>query len=118
MNHQRTNKLTGTSSQIEWAEGIRIRIDEEFDRVANAFRGVAGKQTEQDRQDTLTIIEILEEKRAEVLAIEQAGYFIRVWQDLKDQVRQLIHEDARYRAIRASRLLHAPSSILESPSAL
>jgi hypothetical protein len=105
MSIPRAEKLAGTESQIEWAEGIRSRVDEEFDRVASALQGAAEKQQGQDRLDTLSIIGILEEKRKEVLAINQAGYFIRVWQDLKDQVRQLIHQDPRYRAIRASRLL-------------
>ena len=105
MSVPRAEKLAGTESQIEWAEGIRSRIDEEFDRVANALQGAAEKQQGQDRLDTLSIIGILEEKRKEVLAIDQAGYFIRAWQNLKDQVRQLIHEDPRYRAIWASRRL-------------
>lgn len=111
MSPQRAEQLVGTESQIEWAEGIRSRVDKEFDRVASALQGAAEKQRGQDRLDTLAIISILEEKRREVFAIDQAGYFIRVWQDLQDQVRQLIHQDPRYRAIRASRqLIGEPAS--------
>jgi hypothetical protein len=98
-------KLSGTVGQIEWAEGIRSRVEKEFDRVANALQGASEKQHGQDQLDTFAIIGILEEKRAKVLGIEEAGYFIRVWQDLRDQVRQLIREDARYRALRTRQRL-------------
>jgi len=95
--------LTGTASQIEWAEQIRPQVQAEFDRVAKAFETAAEGQAEPDRGETLTIIEILEEKRAEVMAKSSAGYFIRDWRELKDQVRQLIAEDPRFRSIRISR---------------
>ena len=78
--------MTGTPSQIELAEQIKPRVNAEFDRVAEAFRTVACKQAAQDRKDTCAIIQILEEKRAEVMAIEHAGYFIRTWRELNDQV--------------------------------
>jgi len=112
--------LEGNENQIEWAEGIRSRVDQEFDRVAIALKGAAKKQHGQNHRDTVAIIGILEEKRGEVLAIDQAAYFIRVWQDLKDQVRQLICEDPRYRAIRASRLLvnEPPLSLLGATDAV
>jgi len=51
---------------------------------------------------TQAIIEILEEKRAEVFANEQAGYFIHDWQELRDQVRRMIVEDCRYKAIKTA----------------
>jgi Chaperonin 10 Kd subunit len=94
--------MTGTESQVEWAERIRLRVSQEFDRVADAFRIQAGKQTEQDKAETLTVIAILEEKRIETMANDRAGYFIRDWQELSDQVRQLIAQDPRYRAIKAN----------------
>ena len=95
--------MTGTSSQIEWAEQIRPRVDAEFVRVANAFRAVARAQSDADQRDTWKIIMILEEKRAAVMARDEAGYFIRDWQELKDQVRQMIARDVRYQAIKAGR---------------
>jgi hypothetical protein len=97
-------KMTGTSSQIEWAELIKPRIWAEFDRVANAFNIAASHQAEQDRLDTVAIIAILEEKRLEVMANDEAGYFIKRWRELSDQVRQLIAQDSRYQAIKAKRL--------------
>jgi len=97
----RSRKLTGTPSQIEWAEQIKPRVNAEFDRVAKAFAVVAGNQGEQARTDTQAVIAILEEKRAEVMARDQAGYFIREWQELSDQVRRMIGEDSRYQAIKA-----------------
>jgi hypothetical protein len=70
----------------------------EFDRVAAAFRGVARNQDVCRRARTETVLMILEEKRATVMANDQAGYFIRNWQEINDQVRQMIFHDARYPA--------------------
>lgn len=95
--------MTGTASQIEWAELIKPRVNAEFDRVAKAFQAVAAGQVEQDQTDTRAIIAILEEKRVEVMAKDQAGYFIRNWQELTDQVRQMIAQDSRYQTIKANR---------------
>jgi len=97
--------MTGSSSQIEWAEQIRPRVGAEFDRVARALNAVADKQTERDRADTHAVIAILEEKRSEVMAREEAGYFIRDWQELKDQVRTMIIQDSRYRSIQTMKAL-------------
>jgi hypothetical protein len=97
-------KMTGTPSQIEWAEQIRPRVNAEFDRVAKAFTEVAGKQAEQDRIDTQAVVAILEEKRLEAMAHDEAGYFIRDWQELSDQVRKSIAQDPRYKAIKAKRM--------------
>lgn len=94
--------MTGTASQIEWAERIKPRVDAEFTRVARAFEASAVNQGERDRMDTCAIIAILE-KRLEVMTKDRAGYFIRDWQELKDQVRQTIVQDSRYQAIKACR---------------
>jgi len=99
--------LTGTASQIEWAEQIRPRVDLEFQRVATAFQTAAARQAEPDRAETLAVIAILEEKRSEVMANQRAGYFIRDWQELTDQVRQMIAADGRYQTIRANRRARA-----------
>ncbi len=95
--------MTGTANQIEWAQQIKLRANAEFDRVAKAFEGAASKQAEEDRTETLAVIAILEEKRAEVMAQDKAGYFIRDWQELTDQVRQMISKDSRYQAIKAKK---------------
>jgi inactivated superfamily I helicase len=94
-------ELTGTVNQIEWAERIRIQVDAEFDRVARALESAASKQSEPDRTNTHLIIAILEEKRLEVMSNPKAGYFIHDWQELGDQVRQMILKDDRYKAIKA-----------------
>ena len=94
--------LTGTENQIEWALRIKRQVNEEFDRVAAAFKVVARRQTGGRRTETETIIAILEEKRSEVMSRESAGYFIRSWQETGDQVRQLIFQDARYQAIKTN----------------
>jgi hypothetical protein len=102
--------MTGTPNQIELAEQIKTRTNAEFDRVAEAFHNVAQIQTGQDRLDTLTIIQILEEKRKEVMAIGGAGYFIKTWGESDDQVRQMIGQDVRYRAIQTSRKIRRDNS--------
>ncbi|MES1261982.1 MAG: hypothetical protein ABUS49_09610 [Acidobacteriota bacterium] len=95
--------MIGTANQVEWAERIKALANDEFDRVAKAFQAVAGRQAGQDRSETGVILAILEEKRAEVMANDRAGYFICNWQELSDQVRQMIVQDARYRDILANR---------------
>jgi hypothetical protein len=44
--------MTGTPTQIEWAEQIKRRVSAEFDRVANALKEAAGSRSPQDRMDT------------------------------------------------------------------
>ena len=95
--------LSGSPGQIEWAERIRLQVTAEFDRVAASFRMVADRQSGEVRTDTETILAILEDKRIEVLGIASAGYFIREWQEISDQVRQMIFHDPRYRAIKTNR---------------
>ncbi len=95
--------MIGSEGQKRWAEQIKTTIEPEFDRVANVFRTIAERQTGQDLIDTLAIIEILEEKRIEVLANEHAGYFVHEWNELHDQVRRLLARDPRYHAIRLAR---------------
>jgi chaperonin GroES len=55
--------------------------------------------------DTVAVIAILEDKRAEAMGKDQAGYFIHDWQELGDQVRRMITEDARYKVIQANKEL-------------
>ncbi len=72
------NKLiVCTPNQIEWAARIKLSVNAEFDRVEKAFQATAAGQQEQDRMDTLAVLAILEEKRVEVMAIDDARYFIR-----------------------------------------
>lgn len=96
-------ELTGTSGQIDWALQIRPQVEAEFDRVAKAFGAVASRQPEAERAATLAILAILEEKRAEVMARRDAGYFLREWRELHDQVRQLIFADPRYQVLKSHR---------------
>ena len=95
--------MTGTESQLQWANQIRPRVAQEFDRVAQALQAVAGRQCEEDRIETRALIAILEEKRMEVMANDRAGYFIREWQELNGRVRETLAQDPRFRAIQAKR---------------
>jgi hypothetical protein len=95
--------LTGTAAQIAWAERIRHLVDADFSRVASAFRAVAEKQAAAKRAETTSILAILEAIRCQVMSREQAGYFIHDWQDIGDQVRQLIFKDPLYQEIRTKR---------------
>ena len=94
--------LRGTENQVEWALRIKLQVNEEFDRVAAAFTVVAHRQNGRRRTETETIIAILEEKRLEVMRNDEAGYFIHGWQEIGDQVRQLIFQDSRYQAIKTN----------------
>jgi hypothetical protein len=94
--------LVGTPYQIEWAEQIKNRVHKEFDRVGMIMKSVAEKQVSLDQTDTVKLVAILEEKRHEVMANDRAGYFIHDWQELSDQVRQMIVKDPRYTKIMAS----------------
>lgn len=94
-------ELTGTVNQIEWAERIRVQVNAEFDRVARVLAEAASKQSDPNRANTHSMIAILEEKRLDVMANTRAGYFIHDWQELRDQVRQMIMKDHRYKAIKA-----------------
>jgi hypothetical protein len=95
--------MSGTAAQVEWAERIRRQVNAEFDRVAASLRSIAGKQDDDKRADKEAVIAILEDKRAQVMSREQAGYFIHDWQEISDQVRQMIFHDARYQAIKSNR---------------
>jgi hypothetical protein len=102
--------MSGTAAQVEWAERIKHQVDGEFDRVAAAFRAIAARQRPDRRADTETILTILEEKRADVMSRQQAGYFIHDWQDFGDQVRRMISDDGRYLAIKRRRAARRPTA--------
>jgi hypothetical protein len=55
------------------------------------------------RERTDAILAILEEKRNAVMTQTEAGYFIRDWQDISDQVRQIIVKDPRLHALNFGR---------------
>jgi hypothetical protein len=95
--------MSGTANQVEWAVRIKRQVNDEFNRVAASFRSIADRQSGDNRADTEAIIAILEDKRAEVMRREQAGYFIHDWQEISDQVRQMIFHDPRYQSIRGNR---------------
>jgi len=93
--------LNGTEHEIEWALSIRAQVNAEFERVARVLERTATQRSGQKRLDTYGMIAILEEKRAEVMSNQDAGYFIQDWQELHDQVRKMMIKDARYQAIKA-----------------
>jgi hypothetical protein len=95
--------MTGSEGQIEWALRIKHSVGKEFERVEKSFRSVALKQNGRKRADTEAILNILEEKRAAVMSRDEAGYFIREWQEISDQVQKMIGRDSRFLAIKAAR---------------
>ena len=99
----RAPSLSGSPNQVEWAQRLKVEVDAEFDRVAGLFRSIAATQRDAKRADTEAIIAIVEEKRAEVMGRPDAGYFIRNWQEITDQVRQMVSKDPRYQAIKGRR---------------
>ena len=108
--------MTGTQNQIEWAEQIKPRVGEEFDRVEQAFAAVALRQKPAARAQTEATIALLREKKAEVMARDEAGYFIKEWQELTDQVRQMLWRDPRYQEIKAHRLTPQTCTVELTPS--
>lgn len=70
---------------------------------------VADRQPEHGRKETQDVIAILGQKGAEVMARNDAGNFIHVWQQLRDQVRQTILQDPRCQPIKAQQLSMLPS---------
>lgn len=104
LNETSENGMTGTFNQIEWARQIKTQVGADFDRVKTTLEAAGARQSGQDRVDTQAIIAILEDKRAEVMAHQEAGYFIHEWQELRDQVRRMIMQDDRYKAIKAGRV--------------
>ena len=88
--------LVGTPNQIEGAEQIRDRVHKEFDRVGTILKSVAAKQVGWDQTDTLKLVAILDEKYHHVMSNDRAGYFIHDWQELGNQVREMIVNDPRY----------------------
>ena len=118
LNETSEKALTGTVNQIEWAKQIRTQVNAEFDRVITALEAAATKQSGQDRMDTQAIIAIVEEKRTEVMEHQEAGYFIHDWQELRDQVRQMIMKDNRYKTIKAGKgqLISMPERSTDLPA--
>ncbi len=96
--------LTGTESQVEWAQRIRVSVRDDFERVEKSFRSVADGQDASTRARTEAILAILRDKREDVMGRREAGYFIKEWQEISDQVRQAIRKDARFQAVRAATL--------------
>jgi hypothetical protein len=103
--------LTGTPAQVEWAERIRLTVAQEFERVARVSKAKVSIQSGRKQAETRAIIAILEQTHAETLANQQAGYFIRDWQDLSDQVRQMIAKGPRYLAIKDQRAARRRAAI-------
>jgi len=98
---EESHRLNGDDQEIEWALRIRAQVNAEFDRVAKVLERTATQRSGQKRLDTYSMIAILEEKRAEVMSNQDAGYFIGDWQELHDQVRKMMNNDPRYQAIKA-----------------
>lgn len=96
-------KMTGTANQANSTERIRTEVKAESNRVAKALESAAGNQADQKRMETLSVIAILEEKWAEVMAKDHARYFMHEWHELREQVRRMIVQDSRYQAIKANR---------------
>lgn len=103
--------MTGTPIQVEWAERIKELAGEEFDRVERALRSVAVNQTGSKLAETELVLAILAENREAVMNRSDAGYFIRDWQEINDQVRTMIIRDPRFQAINAERQVRHKKAI-------
>src|ERR1043165_6272707 len=75
-------RMVGTLNQIAWAVQIKSQVEAEFDRVRKVLEYAMTKQSAGDVIDIKCIIQIVEDTRTEVMGNQQAGYFIREWQEL------------------------------------
>ena len=92
--------MTGSEAQVEWAERLRAKVGEEFDRVAAALSSTLAAPSRKATRSAL--LAVLEDNRAEVMSNDRAGYFITQWQEPGEQVRAHLLRDPRYAAIRAA----------------
>jgi hypothetical protein len=107
--------MIGTLGQIAWAIQIKSQVEAEFNRVREVLEHAAARGATENVADIQAIIRILEDKRAEVMENEQAGYFIHDWQDPRDLVSRLVIGDPRYEEIKA-RQMKLPTKPRESSS--
>ncbi len=105
--------MIGTAHQIERAEEIKMRVNGEFNRVAECLRAVSTRQTEPARSETHVALRILEQKRDEVMANNRAGYFVQQWGEMTDQVRRMIAQDPRHQALREARATRRSEAVGE-----
>ena len=92
--------MIGTANQVDRAERIRKQVG--TDSIAWRERSSQRLANRRAKANGLSgWIAILEDKRDEVIANDDAGYFIREWHELRDQVQQMVTQDSRYQAIRA-----------------
>jgi len=96
----RQQPLIGIVNQVENGPGESKRARARISTVSRTlWRQRPAIRPKCDRMDTRAVIAILEEKRA---AKDHAAYFIRDWQEFRDQVRRTIAQDPRYQAIKAN----------------
>lgn len=80
---------------------IKRQLDREFDRVTASLRSIAARQQRHRHADTVAIIALLEEKRAEVMREQPLRWGIHDRRSFGDQIREWVLADARYQAITA-----------------
>lgn len=112
------HRMIGTLNQIAWAVQIKSQVDAEFDRVRKVLEHAMTKSP-MDIAEIESIIQILEEKRGEVMENERAGYFIHEWQELGNQVSRMVVRDPRYQAIKVSQATRhgRPAAHMDDPDA-
>jgi hypothetical protein len=102
--------LVGTENQIAWAEQIRANVDAEFNRVAAALESVVTHQTGSNQVRTRLAITILEGHHGAVMARNDAGYFIKEWQEIRDQVRKMVTADTRHKTLTLNKVTATEST--------
>lgn len=92
-------QLRGATDQVAWANQIRSQVAIEFDQLRVAIEAGSNKYRALDRSETSTLLAILEEHRANVLAADQAEFFITRWQSAHDGVQHLVLGDERSKTV-------------------
>jgi hypothetical protein len=107
--------LLGTASQVSWAAEIRDRVNAEFDRVRALIEEGSNKFRALDRNETATLLALLEEHRAHVLSVGQAEYFIAQWQNPADRLMRVLNGDVRWKTINDARAARRPRPEAAAP---
>jgi hypothetical protein len=109
------NVLEGTAGQISWAAEIRDRVNAEFDRVRASIEEGSNKFRALDRNETATLLALIEEHRAQVLSAGQAEYFIAQWQNPADRLMRVLNGDVRWKTINDARAARRPRGEAVAP---
>ena len=90
------------------ASGAMRSVIAEFEQIARSLRSVRRRQHGCHREVTDSILQILEEKRTEVMSLGPYSPAIQAWRGVRDPVLPMILSDPRYAALRQKKIKNPP----------